>query len=186
METRVCVRCGEEKTLTAANWVTRKGAVTGRTTCRSCTNLAQRILYVVDSEFRFRRKLIAKAQYTNCEEAKVRRREYAANWRQNNRDKTSMYMANWMSNPINRARFRIYNARRIQSIQKATPKWADKEQIFQVYIEAAERSKRDGIKYHVDHIIPLHGQLVCGLHVETNLRVIPALENIRKGNRFSD
>jgi len=66
------------------------------------------------------------------------------------------------------------------------PKWLstdDRWMIEQAYELAALRTKMFGFSWHVDHTIPLQGRLVSGLHVPTNLQVIPGVENIRKGNR---
>ena len=65
----------------------------------------------------------------------------------------------------------------------AMPKWADAKKIQTEYELAAWCSKVTGEKYHVDHIVPLKSNLVCGLHNEFNLRVILAKDNIIKGNR---
>ena len=43
-------------------------------------------------------------------------------------------------------------------------------------------NKLTGIEWHVDHIIPLKGDVVCGLHVWNNFAVIPKVDNLRKGN----
>jgi hypothetical protein len=63
--------------------------------------------------------------------------------------------------------------------------WGDKFLIAEIYDLAALRTKLTGFKWHVDHIIPLHNKLVCGLHVEGNLQVIPWIDNVKKHNRFS-
>lgn len=57
------------------------------------------------------------------------------------------------------------------------PKWANKKQIKEFYM-----NKPDG--HQVDHIIPLRGKTVSGLHVEYNLQYLPALENMRKHNTY--
>lgn len=61
---------------------------------------------------------------------------------------------------------------------RACPAWADLEQIKAIYQEASSRG------LEVDHIVPLQGRLVCGLHVQTNLQLLTAQENLKKGNRF--
>lgn len=71
--------------------------------------------------------------------------------------------------------------------REATPTWLTKEQkdnIKQLYIEAQKLSKLTGVRYEVDHIIPLINENVCGLHVPWNLQVIPKLENLKKANKI--
>ena len=66
---------------------------------------------------------------------------------------------------------------------RATPLWANQFIIGEAYHLAKLRGKVCGGKWHVDHIVPMNSKIVCGLHVEHNLRVIPGAENIRKSNR---
>lgn len=69
---------------------------------------------------------------------------------------------------------------------KRIPTWLsedDEWMIAQAYELAAVRTKLFGFVWHVDHVIPLNGKQVSGLHVPTNLQVIPWLDNLRKGNR---
>lgn len=73
-------------------------------------------------------------------------------------------------------------ARRIRrSVQ-----WADRMAIATFYAEAARLTRQTGIPHEVDHIIPLQGRRVSGLHVESNLRVIPYKENRSKLNHFGE
>jgi hypothetical protein len=61
-----------------------------------------------------------------------------------------------------------------------TPAWADHDKIRAFYRLAAAFSDLY-VPHHVDHIVPLNGATVSGLHVEQNLQVIPAEDNLRKG-----
>jgi len=76
------------------------------------------------------------------------------------------------------------SAKRRAAKLNATPKWADLEKIQQVYILCRQISETTGVLHHVDHVVPLQGKHVCGLHVETNLRIVPATENLSKANKF--
>lgn len=84
----------------------------------------------------------------------------------------------------NQAKRQALNQTREATKLKATPLWACKKTIESVYAEANRLSIDTGIVHHVDHIIPLRSPLVCGLHVQGNLRAIPAVDNLRKGNRL--
>lgn len=73
--------------------------------------------------------------------------------------------------------------RRRVAEERATPSWANQDEIRKICEETAALQAATGVKYHVDHIVPLRGKTVCGLHCEANLQALPALENISKGHR---
>ena len=67
---------------------------------------------------------------------------------------------------------------------KQKPLWRDVNKIRAIYDECERITKESGILHHVDHIIPLRGQNVSGLHVHENLRIISATENQSKKNKL--
>jgi hypothetical protein len=75
------------------------------------------------------------------------------------------------------------NTERRVKTQMATPPWANLDAIRTVYDLAAKMESLTGQRYHVDHIVPLNSRTVSGLHVHHNLQVLPAVDNLRKGNR---
>jgi 5-methylcytosine-specific restriction endonuclease McrA len=82
-------------------------------------------------------------------------------WRQNNKDKTRLKSAN-------------ERAMRLQRI----PPWSNLSAIKEFYLNCPTG-------HHVDHIIPLRGKTVSGLHILENLQYLPAKENLSKGNKFA-
>lgn len=71
----------------------------------------------------------------------------------------------------------------------ATPLWLteqQKDEINRFYWLAQDLRIVSGNSYHVDHIVPLKGRNVCGLHVPWNLQILPSDINTSKNNRFED
>ena len=68
---------------------------------------------------------------------------------------------------------------RVAMQRQAMPKWADRDKIKEIYTNCPAG-------FHVDHVIPLCGKIVSGLHVEFNLQYLTALENIRKKNFYEN
>lgn len=84
----------------------------------------------------------------------------------------------------NKHKKRAITARRRAQLRRAAVRWANHLTITQMYAEAERLTTEMGVRYVVDHIIPLSSKIVCGLHCEFNLRVITAEENGRKSNKL--
>ena len=107
---------------------------------------------------------------------------FSVEWGRKNKDKRKKYTKKWRQN--NKHKVLMNTRARQNCISKATPDWACLNSIETKYKERETMSKVTGIVHHVDHIIPLQGENVCGLHVHNNLRVIPARDNLRKSNKL--
>ena len=127
-----------------------------------------------------------------------KKKEYAATHAEIARDRARKWHEQFSKEPAVVERKRLYGIRwrnenpdkhcakegkrRAYKLQ-ATPAWANDFFIKEAYHLASLRTKLLGFRWHVDHIIPLKSHIVCGLHWERNLQVIPFLDNLSKGNR---
>lgn len=99
-----------------------------------------------------------------------------------NKEKIKAYYKLYMA--AKRAEYVARTIKRKAIKLKATPVWSNLNKITKIYRCCKQLSEITGVKHHVDHIVPLKGKTVCGLHVEYNLRIITAAENLGKGNRL--
>lgn len=67
--------------------------------------------------------------------------------------------------------------KRIADQKNRTPCWSDLDKIKEIY----QKAQKMGPDFHVDHVVPLSGKTVSGLHIPENLQIIPAKENLLKG-----
>jgi len=170
-------------------------------TCVECRRIGDRLRYQKDPQ-----KAIQKVQkyyQKHAEQIKEKRRDaYALNpekerekakersvvWRKENPEKVALQkplkIAYKKANPH---KVIADVAKRRAAKQRRTPMWLTKKDFIDIeafYKLAKEKTQESGILWHVDHIVPLQGETVSGLHVPLNLRVVPWNENLSKGNKL--
>ena len=160
----ICSRCHEDKIL--SEFPKSKTCVSGyRSYCVSCKNKQTASYYYKD---------------------KAKHRASADKWVAENPEKVLEIKKSWKKrNPL---QVKTDNAKRSALKRSASVNW-DLELTEFVFEEAHHlRGLRDsttGVKWHVDHVVPLQGKQVCGLHVWNNFAVIPATINLKKSNKYA-
>lgn len=144
--------------------------------CKSCFNSRNRELYSSDPS-----KNQKKKQYRQ-ENPEIYQRASLKYYHANS-EKQNANNKKWLAN--NTWYVNEQSALKRTARRKATPSWVDRQELKRIYKEARKLSETTGIKYQVDHIIPLVNKNVCGLHIPSNLRIITAEENLAKSNKFS-
>lgn len=117
-------------------------------------------------------------------ENKEHRSQYFKDWRQQNLEHLARRFSAW--DKANRPKRIARKARRKAAKRQAAVAWADEGALRVFYEEAARLTRETGVRHEVDHIYPLQGELVCGLHCEANLQILTKEENIRKLNRMPE
>lgn len=170
-----CKSCGEVKPL--GSFHKRASAKDGhQPVCKPCA-IAKVVQYQRDNADRVLARIKAWGEAN-----KEKTLEYKAKWKAKNKERNAAINAEWKRSNAEAVRSASNKKNAIR--RQATPAWANQFFISEAYDLARLRTKATGIKWSVDHIIPLSGENVCGLHVESNLQVIPLSENCRKGTRL--
>ena len=160
---KTCTKCGVEKPLDKFHFRCKRDNIR-HAKCSDCVRESNR-----------------KWRSDNREKEVERHRK----WRSENREKSRECHRKWYA--ANKEKSNALGAKYAAAKIHRTPKWLTKEhykQMEDMYIKAHWLPEQTGVKYNVDHIIPLQGDNVSGLHVPWNLQVITAAENFSKGNKF--
>jgi hypothetical protein len=151
-----CRKCGEEKQF--LDFGSEKRVKSGlRAICKSCVTVRN------------------KAAWAENKYPRSRNKEQEAIWSRKKRAEPGFF---------DRTAAKRMATRRAVKRMAIMP-WRNQFFIDEIYDLAVRRTKTTGFQWHVDHIVPLNHPLVCGLHVEHNLQVIPGVDNCRKQNKFS-
>lgn len=192
---KCCALCGETKA--RSEFYTRLESSDGlRSDCKQCVKARTKARYfsTLDDQrvyFAARYKALIAANpdfhaQKYAADVEKARRQGRENYSRHS-EKRKAAVANWAK--ANRAKVNSYAKAYKTAKTKACPDWVRSDCDFMWLIEEAYeladvRSKMFGFAWHVDHVVPLRGRRVSGLHVPWNLAVIPGSLNCSKQNKF--
>lgn len=190
---KVCNTCNQEKEL--AEFYKRVESPDGyRNDCKSCRIAKTHKNYYANHSLskqkhrdRHAKKVAENPNWyaEHYEANKKKLQKYSAVGYIKHREKRLLAVKEWVSNNVGKANANK-KAYKVAKLQR-TPKWVGSEELWliqEAYDLAVQRTKLLGFSWHVDHIVPLQGALVSGLHTIGNLQVIPGVENMSKSNKF--
>lgn len=162
---KFCSKCNEEKSFDLFN--KNKTRVDGlQAYCKQCRNIIQK-------EYR----------KNNAELVNTKAKIY----RNKNKEMHLNALKNYRGSEKGKVKRAFIQMNRKANQLKRTPKWLTEDEkwlIQEAYHLASLRTKATGFQWHVDHVVPMQGALVSGLHCPENLRVIPGVENLTKNNSW--
>jgi hypothetical protein len=187
---KICTKCITKKDATEFTFIKKRNCFTS--ICKPCKKLYDQKRYNLRKEY-FKELGRAYRQFNKEKIVKRDKEYYQANkedillLQRDRYKKVKDYHNNWMKSHYN-ANKAMYlakdNKRRAKKLQ-ATPLWLTKQHLAEIeeyYTLAKELAWLSEEPLHVDHIVPLQGKNVCGLHVPWNLQILPASDNRSKGN----
>jgi hypothetical protein len=189
IETKLCHRCEETKTV-AEFHRDRSKADGFHTLCKSCKEVAQKKWRLANDRSTYQKQYRADNREVLLEGKKQ--------WYNDNKERQLANMSAWVKN--NRAAFRVIQSRyRRNNLGKfanrenkrragklsAMPKWLNQAELVEIEYLYMYNQIMPGT-WEVDHIVPLQGKTICGLHTPENLQVISAKENRMKSNKFRE
>jgi 5-methylcytosine-specific restriction endonuclease McrA len=196
---KVCTGCLEEKPL-EDYYKKTKGRLGRCSRCKICLSLKDKEYLETNKEkIAERRKARYKADpesikksqaaYRNKSENREAARARSKKWRQENPKRVKELNKYWSKKHYseNKSYHIAKDAERRARKIGATPSWLTEKQktrIANIYDVCKKVSETTGKPHHVDHVVPLKGEDICGLHVPWNLAIIPAKMNLSKGNRM--
>lgn len=184
---QTCTKCGETKPLSEYYSNGKNGL---HQSCKQCQrDVAKKARLANPEAFKERDK----AKHVQNRDARLAKmREYSANnadrraeteRKRYEAEKDRIKARNYAYRSERPGLVRAWNNARRAVEKRATPLWADYKQIAEFYELAARLTQETGEPHHVDHVIPLRGTTVSGLHVQHNLQVLKAVDNLKKGAR---
>lgn len=166
MSSKTCRTCNQEKVLDEFYCRQKPNGPYYNLDCKSCFSNRNR-------DYR----------KSNSEQVKLVEKTYWLKNKDKNRAKSKKHYE------LNKSFYKAKSSERRATKRQATPSWLSKrhkKEIQDLFWLAQDLRSVTGEEYHVDHIVPLTNEIVCGLHVPWNLQILPSDINLSKSNSFDD